>query len=247
MKAKLFISLLSLFAVASTLTSCLEGDDENTPPKNAAPILQMTNNPTGGPTVNSGLNYFSAQALSYPASHTVDTATFAVSIQGIASLGDDLPVTLSTPAEALDDYFETDGIVYEMMPSTYYELMSTSGVIKAGEGFAEFSVKFFPNKFDPTKNYMLPITASNDAGLPMSGNYGYVYYHIIGNPIAGAYKWDFIRYSNPEGTGSPDGQTKYGRDAVISPSNPTTATVKMGYFDTPNYIITFDNNGGVLS
>jgi hypothetical protein len=242
MRINIYIKLLAFVMAAFFVTSCLDGDEMNTPP-NAKPFVMITNNAEGGPTVNSGIRYFPAQALLLNPTVDNDTMTFAVTLQGVAKYSKDINVTLSTPAEALDDYKETDGINYEMMPANAYNLLSTAGTIPAGKSYTEFQVVFHPSVINLKKNYMLPIAvASNDANLPISSNYGNIYYHSIGNPIAGLYKWEFIRYATPAGTGSPDIHT-FG-DATFAPANGTTVTgFHTGYYTTPNYILTFDDDG----
>lgn len=221
----------------------------NTPPGGEGAFLMMTNNPSGGTLVNSGLRYFGNQALTYPPTDLADTATFAVSLQGAASLNKDINITLATPSDALDDYYFIDSLVYEMMPSDLYEILTPTGTIEAGTSAAEFQVRFFPNKFDPTKNYMLPITATNDAGLPISSNYGFVYYHVIGNPIAGVYAWNYRRYNNADTVGATSG-TATGTQ-LFGPKNGTTIEVNGGYAQTVGlvapYNITFKNSNGVIS
>ncbi len=215
----------------------------NTPPGASKPFLMMTNNSSGGPTVNSGIRYFAAQALLLNPTVVNDTITFAVSLGGIDKFDKDINVTLSSPTEALDDFLAKDGINYEMMPSNAYDLLSTSGTIPKGETYAEFQLVMHPSVINLKKNYMLPIVlSSNDAGLTVSSNYGGIYYHSIGNPIAGLYKWEFIRYSTPAGTGSPDIHT-FG-DATFAPADGTTVTgFHTGYYTGPNYFITFTDNG----
>lgn len=243
---KLTIKLLFFLFGGYMLSSCLDGDPMNTPPGASAPFIMMTNNPSGGNTVNSGLRYFGGQALTYPASHLRDTAKFAVSIQGVNNR--DVNVTLTTPADALDDYFYKDSIKYEMMPDALWDFLGpTSAAIPAGKQFAEFAVIFYPSLFDPTKNYMLPVSATNDADLQTSANYGVNYYHVIGNPIAGAYRWDFIRINNQAGTGAPAGGSFTDEDAVFAPESPIGINVPTGYYVQPNYLITFKNTAGVLS
>jgi len=250
MKYKLTLKILSFFLVVSALSSCLDGDVMNTPPGGRGAILQMSYNANGGTLVNSGIRYFGAQALTYPPTHEADTATFAVTLQGVEKLNEDVNVTLTTPADALDDYYYADSIAYEMMPDSLYDFIgSTQGVIKAGESYAEFKVKFYPNKIDPTKNYMLPVTATNTSDLPTSTNYGFVYFHVIGNPIAGAYKWDFARHPCQGGPGEcpADGNSFTGKDVIFAPSSGTAIKVPTGYYVQPNYLIQFENNGGELS
>ncbi|MDJ1467395.1 BT_3987 domain-containing protein [Xanthocytophaga flava] len=158
----------------------------NMPPDGTSPIVMMTYNPDGGTTVNSGLQYFANSALLNDPAHPTFTATYAVTIQG--KVNKDVAFTIDTPEEALDDYIATDKINYQMMPDSAYEFVNTTATIKSGETYAEFQVKFHLDKIDFTKDYMLPVTAVNDAGLPTSSNHGFVYFHVVGNPYAGAYK-----------------------------------------------------------
>ncbi|HTE31533.1 MAG TPA: DUF1735 domain-containing protein [Chryseolinea sp.] len=249
MKFRLII-ILFVSLMINTLTSCLDGDDMNTPPGGLGPILQMTNNPNGGTLVNSGLRYFGAQALTYPATHEVDTATFAVSLQGIEKLDKDVTVTLSTPADGLDDYFYGDSVVYSMMPDSLYEFIgSPTAVIKAGETYAEFQVKFFPSKVDPVLNFMLPVTVTNDADLPMSSNYGFVYFHFIGNPIAADYDWTYKRWNLGDTVGTVT--TTISGTKTFLPDNPTTIEVQSGYGEQNGfncrYVLSFTNTGGTFT
>lgn len=215
----------------------------NTPPGASPTFIIMTANADGGgATVGSGLNYFASQALLYSPTSEVDTAKFVVALQNGAA-EEDINIVLEFPESALDDYYFKDSLDYVMMPDSTYDIVSTTATIKKGETYAVFKVAFYPVKIDFTKNYMLPITASNSADLMVSSNYGFMYYHIVGNPIAGAYNWDFIRCSTPTCSGGPDGLSFYGDHTIFSPVNGTTVTVPTGYYDHANYIITFDDDG----
>jgi hypothetical protein len=231
------------------MTSCLDGDDMNTPPGASKPFLEMTNNPSGGGNVNSGLFYFTGQTLTYPGTDSVGISTFAVALQGVVSYSKDINVTLTTPEAALDDYYSSDSLVYPMMPDSLFDFVNTTGVIKAGTTYAEFKVKFYPSKFDPIQNYMLPISATNDADLVMSSNFGLVYYHAIGNPIAGAYKWNYSRWNTGSNAGAPT-TTATGSWNFL-PDNATTIEVQSGYGNqngfNVRYQLSFENNGGTLS
>ncbi|MDJ1480071.1 DUF1735 domain-containing protein [Cytophagaceae bacterium YF14B1] len=174
---------LCLLALPAVTTSCLDGDPMNMPPDGTSPIVLMTYNPDGGTTVNSGLQYFGNSALLYNPEETTFTATYAATIQG--TVNKDVAFTIDTPEEALDD--APDKIAYQMLPDSTYEFVNTTATIKSGEKYAEFQIKFYLDKIDFTKDYMLPVTAVNDAGLPTSSNHGFVYFHVVGNPYAGAY------------------------------------------------------------
>lgn len=243
------ITLITSLLVTGILSSCLEGDEMNTPPGAVQPFIIMTNNPDGGPLVNSGIRYFGSQALLLDPTIENDTISFAVAIQGTRNFGRDINVTLQTPVDALDDYFATDGIPYEMLPAEGYDFISTSGKIKTGETYTEFKVVLHPSVIDLTKNYMLPITATNDAGLATSSNYGFVYYHIIGNPLAGQYTWSYRRYNNADTVGATAGTVN--DVALFAPKDGTTIETLGGYGATVGincpYVLTFKNTNGVLS
>lgn len=247
MKINKYIILVTFVGMAFIVSSCLEGDEMNTPPGAVKPFIMMTNNPNGGTLVNSGVRYFGAQALLLDPTADNDTLTFAVALQGTLGFKKDINVTLTTPTEALDDV--NDGIHYAMMPSTAFDLLSTSGTIAKGDTYAEFKVVFHPSKIDMSKDYMLPITATNDAGLVVSSNYGFIYYHIIGNPLAGQYRHYYRRYNNADTVGSTSGTLT--ENALFAPKDGTTVETSGGYASTVGlnapYVIKFTNTGGVLS
>ncbi len=238
-------------AGALFLGSCLEEGTMTTPPGASPTQMVVAFDPSRGastPTLlYTGLQYFGNQALLLDQSADVETVKFAVSIQGSAKADKDITVNLVVDEDAADDNFANDKIEYEMLTSDQYHIKNMSGVIKAGTQYVEFEVEFYPQLIDFTKSTALPITVTNDAGITVASNFGYLYLHIIGNPIAGMYLHDFIRCSDPACAGGPDGQTFYDRPKVFSPVDPTTVVVPMGYFDAPNYIITFKNDNGVLS
>jgi hypothetical protein len=74
-----------------------------------------------------------------------------------------------------------------------------------------------------------------------------MYLHTVGNPIAGSYNWDFLRYNNNDTTGPLNGLSFTGNSTVFAPDNGTQVEVSSGYYNQPRYVIDFTNNGGVLS
>jgi len=235
MKKNIFIKALSFLAVGYGMASCLDGDPMNTPPGASPPLVEMSYVLSGGTQLNSGLTRFPQQALLLGPADEADTITFAVTVQG--NVDRDVNVTLQLDPNAIND--ATDGVEYAYWPADEFQLLNTTATIPQGKNYAEFQIVFFPPKIDFAKSYMLPITATNDAGYVTSSNFGKLYFHQIGNAIAGVYTWDFIRCSDPACSAGPDGQTKYGRTTVLAPQDPTTVTVPTGYFSQPNYIITF--------
>jgi hypothetical protein len=243
---RLVLNIAFLLLAFSGLTSCMDGDEGNIPTDiSDAPILQMAWNPKEGTTVNSGLNYFGNQALTYPITDEADTTAFAVTLQGSNTLSSDVSVTAVVKMDAKDDNFANDSIAYIPMPEDAYDFLVSTSTIKAGDRTGEFKIIFHPNKLDPALSYILPITATNESNLPLSSNYGIVYFHVIGNPIAGTFSWDYIRYNEQTQTGSASGFEA--ESVTFAPVSPTSIKVPTGYYVQPNYLITFKNTDGVLS
>lgn len=239
MKKNIFISALSILALGLGMTSCLlEGDDMNTPPGASFPILEMSYNIPGGNNINTGLQFFSSQTLLLNPGEETDTVTFAATVQG--NFNEDVNVNIQVNPAAIADNHATDGLDYALMKETQYKLLSTTGTIHPGRTpYVEFRVVFYPKTIDFTKSVMLPITVTNDKGITVSSNFSTVYFHIIGNPIAGLYDWSFTRPDRP------DLSWAFGEngDAVFLPKDPTTIQTNSGYYDGGPYIITFDDDG----
>ncbi|MBE9464884.1 DUF1735 domain-containing protein [Dyadobacter subterraneus] len=242
MKRSIIKSIFFL-AAAFSLTSCLDGDDQNIPADSSQSILELLYVPPGGTTINSGLTYYADAALTYPATDEADTATFVVSLQGSKELSKDLTINLVVDANAANDNFASDSIDYKIMPDSLFTLISKTAVIKAGQRSAEFKVIFYPSKINATENYALPVTATNDGNIDISSNFGHIYFHAIGNPIGGAYSWNYDRYNSQDKSGAYSGF----QDATIfSPVNPTTVKAESGYLAV-HYLISFTNTDGILS
>lgn len=230
--------LIPIVAVIVGLSGCLKGNDVNLP-ATAGNILQLeyidlANN---GTTINAGLNYFSKGALTYPATDDVDTLNFIVDLVGPGTLSKDAAITIGADANALLDNYSNDSISYLAMPDSTFKIISSTATIKAGTRSASFAVVFYPSKFDPTKSFMLPITVTDAQGVAVSQNYGHLYLHVIGNPIAGNYTHEWIRFNNATETPPASYDNIFGD--VLSPSSPTEVSFSSGTGVT--YIVDFKN------
>jgi hypothetical protein len=242
------INLLTGLGAVLLLTSCLKKNDMNIDPDavtGSVAELQFIENGSGT-TINSGMQYFAGGALLLSPLDDVDTVNYSINIAGASAPGKDVNVTIGVKKSAILDNYSNDAINYELMPDSIYDFVSTSATIKAGSRLAGMQIKFYPSKIDFTKSYMLPVEITDASGVTVSSNFGIVYFHIIGNPIAGSYLWDFYRYNNQDGSGSPS--TTWTNDqTVFVPVTPTSVKVPTGYYVQPNYLITFTNTNGVLS
>jgi len=240
--------LLLLFAVAAAgLTGCLKKNDANIDVSNlTAPVYTLEWIQNGGTTVNAGLQYFANGALTYPASHTSDTTIFAVRLTGTQYPNSDVTVTIAPDTKALLDNFSVDGITYDAMPDSLFKILNTTAVIPKGTGVAFFKVVFYPSKINATKNYMLAPTVTSPTDYKVSANFGHVYFHTIGNPIAGSYFQEYIRIPSQDPNANPDTHVT-NRPITFAPQNPTTVSAPTGYYTAPDYWISFKNTNGVLS
>lgn len=192
-----------------------------------------------------GMGNFGASALNLTSDP--DTIIFHVNLASTDFLNQDLKVTIGYDAAALASYNALGGIQYQKFPDSIYKLPTTQITIKAGTRAVAIPLIMYPGKIDPTQNYMLPISIMDASGVTKSGNFGTIYYHLIGNPLAGTYFWDWTRYNNPSGTPPATTSSFVGHTTTLSPVSPTQLEVPTGYFTQPRYEITFDNNAGVLS
>lgn len=247
---KKILSYIIVFtAFTLSFTSCKKESVSNVNDSNlTGNFLQLEWVEAGtGTTVNSGLQFFGGSTLLYPSSHTSDTAKYTVTLNGPNTLSTDLVVNIVPDWNALNVNYANDSTVYEKMPDSLYKLVTTQVTIKAGTRTAEAKVVFYPSKIDPKKNYMVPVTVTNSSNITVSKNYGHVYFHTLGNPIAGAYSWDFIRYNNAAGTGTPNALSFYDEETTFVPVTTKMVKVATGYYTQPDYLISFKNTNGVLS
>jgi hypothetical protein len=240
---KLFIIAFSL--VVFSIAGCLK-DTPGTDLSHEGTIIELMYPAAAGDAgVGTGLEFFSGCTLLFPPTDVSDTLTFYVNIAGTNTLSKAVSVTISVDNTALNDNIGNDGITYTAMPDSDYSILKTTGTIAAGQRIDTFQIVVYPSKIDLTQNFGLPITVSIP-GYTTSGNFGIMYLHTIGNPIAGTYNWNWTRWNNTDSTGPTSGGGT-GLTALFAPDNGTQVEVPSGYYIQPRYVITFSNNGGVLS
>jgi len=244
------IKIFSIIVFALSATGCLK-DKPNVDFSNITAIAEISSssiNPTkNGPS--SGLDYFNQATLPYIGADTTFDVTFEVNITGEYPPTKDITVTV-----AVDD---AKRVAYNsnLAPANQFTLPADSNysfpvktaVVKAGTRLAKFTVTFFPKTLDPAKSYMLPITISDASGLIISGNLSTIYLHIIGNPLAGNYNWDYSRWNAQDSVSAPFAGSPPGDVTTFVPVSANSFNVKTGYYVQPNYLVTFTNNNGVLS
>lgn len=196
--------------------------------------------------VGSGLTNFTNGNVGFNNGDTT-TITLIVNLASVNLPSSPLKVTIGVDAAQMNSYNSANGTSYVLFDNSAYSIASTSLTIPAGQQYAETTVSFYKSGVDPTVSYMLPISITDASGKQLSSNLNTIFYHFIGNPLAGNYTWNFTRWSTPDSTTAPDGNSFTGGSTVFLPDDPTTIEVQSGYYIGPRYVLSFVNTGGVLS
>jgi len=242
MKKLLFI-FFALVLVASA--GCLK-DTPGTDLSHVGTIIEMIY-PNGAQDfgIGTGLEFFTGEQFPFYPTDVSDTVTYYVNIAGTNTLGKPLTVNVAIDDSSLEDNYANDNITYLPLPDSCYSLLKTSGTIPAGQRMDTFQIVYYPSKIDLTQNYGAPIALSVP-GYTVSGNFGTLYLHTIGNPIAGTYNQSFVKYYDSAGTGTP-----YTIPASpIGIFNPLdNADIEVPSLDSSgiSYILSFTNTNGVAS
>ena len=232
------------------LSGCLK-DKPNVDFSNLGYIAEISTSNVNS-TLNapsSGYAYFNGASLSFASAPDPDTVTFTVNIASDYPPTKDIPVTVAIDQAALAKYnadtvTNAARIQFSLFPDSTFTFPTTTGVIKAGQRLDTFYVIFSPGKIDPTQTYMLPISITSAPGTTISGNLSTIYFHAIGNPIAGSYNQEWIRYNTAGQTGTPAFDEQLGA-TFFTPISPT----EVGFYSGTGvlYQLSFTNTNGVLS
>jgi hypothetical protein len=240
-KISLFLQL-SLLSVVF-FASCVKDRNVGTDFSQIQPVLELRT-----PVSNiAGLAYFPRATIG----NLADTVQFYVNLASEYTLDRDVNVTIGFDQSRIDTYnADANNLVkYEPLPDSCYTLLKSSGTIQAGQRIDSFQVAFYKDKIDGSKNYMAPIGILDGDGVLLSGNQSVIWFHAIGNPLAGPYLWNFHRWDASDSTSGfyRTDLSFDGASTSFSPIDPTTIEVPSGYYIQPRYNLSFTNTNGVLS
>ena len=170
------------------LSSCVKSREGRTDFSSLQPVVLI---PEGG------IAGFGSQALLFPGTDNSDTAFFHVNYAATNVAPVDETITLGVDPVALATYNSTGGAQYSIFPDSIYSFTSTTVTVKKGNNYSDaIALVLFPSKVDPTLNLMLPISIKGGpAGSTISMNFGTIFYHLIGNSLAGTYDVVGTRYN----------------------------------------------------
>lgn len=189
---KLGVLFLSLFTVA-----CL--DDEKNPldPEGSANILEFAN-------------------ISIPASgqnsvHPLYVVSFGVSpssefdvilsYSGPNGNSKDIDVTLEVDPIAVDEYNAQNGTSYQLLDANLYSIPNMTVTIPKGQTKLEVPVTVYPDQYDLSVNYALPLRIVSSSSGIISQSWGAVIFAtVVKNKYDGEYKIDegsMLETTNP--------------------------------------------------
>ena len=250
---KISIIILAL-AAAFSFTGCLK-DTPNTDFSGLKPTVEISTSSTNSTpnAPSAGREFFSQATLLFPSATNPLKVYFTVNLASVDAMGKDIAVTVDADDAARVTYNNRkpanagDTLKYTAFTSDQYAFSKKVGTIRAGKRIDTIFITFDPTKIDLKQNWMLAVSIKDASGLAISGNFGTIYYHVIGNPLAGSYRWDFTRWNNADGSGAPSSLSFTGKSTTFVPIGPTTIQVASGYYIQPRYELSFKSSGGTLS
>lgn len=244
-RLKIFVALLSL---TIGVTSCLK-DKAFLDVSTTQPIIEFSSGSNGASDVgNLGAD---------PSLAKLDTA-FALNIASPQALDYPVTVTLKVDPTLIAKYNGAGNSPVTLLPDSIFQWKTTTVTIPAGYRIGRIPITLFPGKLDPSKSYGLPIAIVSATGpggqsLLVSGNAGVAFFAFIGNPLSGAYTWDFTRY-NGDTTTPVNSSSFTGQTAAAKTITPTSLLFPDSYLTTfvvgvanPGITISWTDNGGAFS
>jgi hypothetical protein len=161
-----------------------------------------------------------------------DDQAIKVKFDGPVVAPSDLALTFKANSAGLDK-LNADSLAknanykkFFLLPDSCYKILVTSDVIKKGEVYGnKITTNFviYPQKIDPSINYMVPIGVTTSGYSSASGT-GTVYYYIIGNPLAGKYNVEGYLYH----PASPRAFTRTGNSGALIPVSDKALVTELG-------------------
>lgn len=219
--------------------SCVKNrNDGATDFSQLAPVVQI---------LEGGLKNFGASGLLFPGTDLSDTAYFTINYAASTTAPADVAVTLAVDDAARLAYNASHLVQYEKMPDSLFKFTQTAVTVKAGQNYSgPVKLTVYPSKISAANSYMVAITITAASGNNISGNFGTIYYHVIGNPLSGPYNLIGTRY-NYSGTVSyagPVGANANIPAGFVSTTNLTALSPKTALsVDAQTVTMSFSNLG----
>lgn len=191
---------------------------------------------------NGGLvNFTAANIAAGPSAPDTVTVNAIITLASKNVASSPLTVTVGLDDTQRTNYNAANGTNYQPFPAAMYKIVNPTVTIPAGQSYAQVTVQVYARKVDPSVSYLLPLTITDASGKNISGNMNTIYYHIIGNPLAGSYTTVGTRYNYGGSIGYSCGSAIPG-GAVSTATSPSPKTASP--VDAKTIAIDYANLGG---
>lgn len=143
--------------------------------KNEAPYVALTDSKTNASVYIVKAIGNIQTATVFPFTDTARTMNFAASFGAVGLPKNNIPVQFAVDDKAFDSMNiirQNGGLnAYLKFPADAYTVSSLSATIPAGQLTSNLiTLSYFSKKFDPTKDYLLPVSISNADGYTIGSN-----------------------------------------------------------------------------
>ncbi len=238
MKKLIYTGMLGMLLLG--FSSCLK-DNKFLDVSNTQPIIEFSRGSNGTKTLSWG---------------TLDTAVvdtaIAIDIASPQVLNYDVTVKINYDQSLITQWNAANpDNMLQVLPDSDGVIPASPITVTIPKGFriGKIPIKLYADKIDPTVSYAMPFTITSASGagsnqnLIVSSNAGKLMYAFIGNPIAGSYSQEYIRYNTA--TQTPPPATDATSPGVLVPVTPLQVRATSGI--GVDYLISFTNTAGVLS
>jgi Domain of unknown function (DUF1735) len=177
MNKKIINICLALLAI--TLGSCLDDDKAILDPSNSQNIIEFADPSVPSSPAGAIFPAYSTSFVLSPQVELIQEVNFA----GPNDNNQDVTLTLAVDPSALALYNEhmqyglygkpgLNGTVFDLMPTENYSIPSLTVTIPKGQRKATVSITVFPDKFDFSKNFAIPLRIVSSSTGIISQNFG---------------------------------------------------------------------------
>jgi Domain of unknown function (DUF1735) len=190
------ITKLGAVIICVTLSACLNDDKYALDPSGTNNVLEFSD--PSVPVSKSG-SIYPAWARAFPVS-AEGTFEQVISYSGPNGNDKNIELTLAVDPIALDEYNRQQeeglfgeeplkGTTYELLPDDHYDIESLSITIPKGSTKAVLKVTVYPNVFDLSKKYALPLRIVSASSGIISGNFSVGIFGVaVKNPFDAVYR-----------------------------------------------------------
>jgi hypothetical protein len=187
---KKFLKIVAVLTIGAVMTSCLDDDKYALDPSQAHNVIEFLD--PSVPSSPAGAVYpVYSNSFSLAPSATI---SLTVSFSGADGNSENIELALGIDPSALAEYNyqmtnSLHGSTFDLLPEANYDMAATSVTIPAGQTRASFEITVYPETFDFSKNYALPVRILSSSSGVLSAHFSVAVLQIgVRNQYDGVYE-----------------------------------------------------------